>query len=193
MAPRKFTPNANTVMQPVESRTHPQALTDKAKRNAHIGVLETFSELSQGHDGDELPRRHTNQLWSCPDFTDTLLFLRKESEMSKPKPVYSPQYRQQLVELVLAGRSANEVAKEFGLHTTTVAKWVRLDRMGIPSSAKHPSAKPSTGPLNANERQELIELRRKLRQVQMERDILAKATAWFAGKSEKTFTPPANS
>jgi len=113
--------------------------------------------------------------------------------MSKPKPVYLPQYRQQLVELVLAGRSANEVAKEFGLHATTVAKWLRLDRMRIPSSSKHPSAKRSSGPLNANERQELIELRRTLRQVQMERDILAKATAWFAGKSEKTFTPSTRS
>ena len=50
--------------------------------------------------------------------------------MSKPKPVYSPQYRQQLIELVLSGRSANDVAKEFGLHASTVAKWVRLDRMG---------------------------------------------------------------
>lgn len=113
--------------------------------------------------------------------------------MSKPKPVYSPQYRQQLVELVLAGRSANDVAKEFGLHATTVAKWVRLDRMEMSSSAKPVSAKPSSGPLNANERQELIELRRKLRQVQMERDILAKATAWFAGKSEKTSTPSTSS
>lgn len=49
-----------------------------------------------------------------------------------------------------------------------------------------PKGNVSQGPLNAAERQELIELRRKLRQVQMERDILAKATAWFAGKSEKT-------
>ena len=47
--------------------------------------------------------------------------------------------------------------------------------------------------LSVAERQELIELRRKLRQVQMERDILAKATAWFAGKSEKTFTASTNS
>ena len=109
------------------------------------------------------------------------MFEQKESEMSKPKPVYSPQYRQQLVELVLAGRSANDVAKEFGLNATTVAKWVRLDRLGAPSSLSPASAKPSLGPLHANERQELIELRRKLRQVQMERDILAKATAWFAG------------
>ena len=113
--------------------------------------------------------------------------------MSKPKPVYLPQYRQQLVELVHAGRSANDVAKEFGLHATTVAKWVRLDRMGTPSSTKPASAKASVGPLNPNERQELIELRRKLRQVQMERDILAKATAWFAGKSERTSTPSTSS
>ena len=35
--------------------------------------------------------------------------------------------------------------------------------------------------------------RRKLKQVQLERDILAKATAWFAGKSERTFTTSSNS
>ena len=46
-----------------------------------------------------------------------------------------------------------------------------------------------SGALNASERQELIELRRKLRQVQLERDILAKATAWFAHNGDKTFTP----
>ena len=34
--------------------------------------------------------------------------------------------------------------------------------------------------LNSNERQELLELRKKLKRVEMERDILAKATAWFA-------------
>ncbi len=36
-----------------------------------------------------------------------------------------------------------------------------------------------------NERQELIELRRKFKQVQQERDILAKATAWFAAKKRE--------
>ena len=38
------------------------------------------------------------------------------------------------------------------------------------------------GLLTTAERQELIRLRRQLRQVTMERDILAKATAWFANK-----------
>ena len=107
--------------------------------------------------------------------------------MSKYRTAYAPEFRQQLIELVHAGRSANDVAKEFGLHATTVAKWVRLSPMGT-SVAVGPLAKSDVpqGPLNATERQELLELRRKLRQVQMERDILAKATAWFAGKSEKT-------
>jgi transposase len=47
--------------------------------------------------------------------------------------------------------------------------------------------------LTSGEREELHRLRRQLRQVQMERDILAKATAWFAAKGDKTFTPSSSS
>ncbi len=117
----------------------------------------------------------------------------KESEMSKYRTAYAPEFRQQLIELVHAGRSANDVAKEFGLHATTVAKWVRLSPMGMPAAVPSVKSNVPQGPLNAAERQELVELRRKLRQVQMERDILAKATAWFAGKSEKTSTTSTSS
>ena len=106
--------------------------------------------------------------------------------MSKYRQAYAPEFRRQLVDLVHAGRSANAVAKEFGLHATTVAKWVRLSPMGAAVAVMLPRGHVQQGPLNVAERQELLELRRKLRQVQMERDILAKATAWFAGKSEKT-------
>ena len=105
--------------------------------------------------------------------------------MSKYRTAYAPEFRQQLVELVHAGRSANDVAKEFGLHATTVAKWVRLSPMGMPAAVSLPKSNVQQGSLNSAERQELVELRRKLRQVQMERDILAKATAWFAGKSRR--------
>ncbi|MES2362637.1 MAG: IS3 family transposase [Pseudomonadota bacterium] len=95
--------------------------------------------------------------------------------MSKYRTAYAPEFRQQLIELVHAGRSANDVAKEFGLHATTVAKWVRLSPMGMPAAVPSVKSNVPQGPLNAAERQELVELRRKLRQVQMERDILAKA------------------
>ena len=81
-----------------------------------------------------------------------------------------------MVELVGAGRKPGELALEFGCHTSSIGNWVRLARQGSAT------ALTSSAPLSAGERQELIELRRKLRQVQLERDILAKATAWFANK-----------
>jgi len=94
-----------------------------------------------------------------------------------------------MVEMVRSGRKPSELSKEFGCHTTSILSWVR-QAGGIGTAAAQPA---NATPLNAQERQELIELRRKLRQVQTERDILAKATAWFATRSDKTFTPSTNS
>ena len=105
--------------------------------------------------------------------------------MSKTKPPYPAQFRQQMVELVRAGRSASELSREFGPHITSILSWVGKAQAGGQVSA----AASRDVPLSAAERQELMELRRKLRQVQMERDILAKATAWFANNSEQTYTP----
>lgn len=109
--------------------------------------------------------------------------------MPKPKPPYAQGFRDRMVELVRSGRKPSDLAKEFGCHTTSILSWVR-HAGGAAAAAALPV---NVAALNAQERQELIELRRKLRQVQMERDILAKATAWFAGKSEKTSTPSMNS
>ena len=108
--------------------------------------------------------------------------------MPRPKPPYAQAFRDQMVELVRSGRTPSALSKEFGCHTTSILSWVR--QAGGAGATALPA---SAAALNAQERQELIELRRKLRQVQMERDILAKATAWFAGKSEKTSTPSTNS
>jgi transposase len=57
------------------------------------------------------------------------------------------------------------------------------------------SGKPLPGKdgLRSVEREELARLRRENRRLQMERDILAKATAWFAARGEKTSTPSSNS
>ena len=92
------------------------------------------------------------------------------------KPPYPAQFRQQMVELVQAGRKPGDLAKEFGCHITTILNWVRK------------TSPTDASPLSAVERQELMELRRKYHQVQMERDILAKATTWFANNGDKTFT-----
>jgi transposase len=120
---------------------------------------------------------------------DTVLFKQKESEMAKQRGAYTAQFRQQLVELVDTGRSSSDVGRQFGVHPTTVAYWVRVSRPGKAVAPSLADGKPASGPLDSAERQELMELRRKYRQVQMERDILAKATAWFANNSEQTYIP----
>ncbi len=103
--------------------------------------------------------------------------------MPTPKPPYPAAFRQQMVELVRAGRGISDLAREFGCNASSIHAWMKA--AGGPDGS---GAISSDAPLSMNERQELIELRRKFKQVQQERDILAKATAWFAGKSEKTKT-----
>lgn len=111
--------------------------------------------------------------------------------MPQSKPPYDAAFRQQMVELARAGRGLKQLSREFGVSANSIRNWVQHDERGAPAAR----AKPPSGaaPLSNAEREELLELRRKLRQVQMERDILAKATAWFAGKSEKTPGASSNS
>jgi transposase len=85
------------------------------------------------------------------------LFLQKESEMPNPKPPYPAQFREQMVELVRAGRRPGELAKEFGYHVTSILSWVRMADEAIGAAPAQSVA------LSTSERQELVELRRKLR------------------------------
>ena len=67
--------------------------------------------------------------------------------------------------------SPEQLAKEFEPTATTIRKWAdRADR---------DEGRRSDG-LTTPEREELSRLKRELRQVKLEREILAKATAWFA-------------
>jgi transposase len=96
--------------------------------------------------------------------------------MVQRKGAYAPEFRQQLVELIGAGRRPSELAKEFGCHETSIAAWVRqakADEMGSGFIG---------GVLTSDEREELKRLRRENVKLKQERDILAKATAWFANK-----------
>ena len=107
--------------------------------------------------------------------------------MPKSKPPYPPEFRQQLVEMYRAGRSPAELAREFGCTAQTITNWV--------GQAAIDDGKPLPGKegLTTAEREELSRLRRQVRQLQMERDILAKATAWFAGKNGGSSTPSSSS
>jgi len=107
--------------------------------------------------------------------------------MGKTRTPYAPEFRQQMIELVRAGRTPTELSREFGCTAQTIANWVgqaAIDE-GKPLAGKE-------GPSSA-EKQELVRLQRENRQLRMERDILAKATAWFAAKKDGTSTPSSNS
>lgn len=107
--------------------------------------------------------------------------------MGKTRPPYPAEFREQMVELVRVGRTPAELAREYNVTAQTIANWVGA------AGGNAPRSQATTGALSGADREELARLRRQLRQVQMERDILAKATAWFAAKSDKTFTPSSNS
>ena len=98
----------------------------------------------------------------------------------KRQPKYLPEFRRQLVELVEAGRSPEELSREFGPSAPTIRYWVR--------AAQRKSALAST--LTLTEQEELQRLRRENQQLLVEREILAKAAAWFA---RETNGVPSNS
>ena len=90
---------------------------------------------------------------------------------SKTSKRYTPEFRRQMVELHRAGRRIAELSREFGPTPWTIALWVKqADR----------DAGRGDGGLTTNERAELTRLRRENRRLKMEREILAKAAAWFA-------------
>ena len=97
--------------------------------------------------------------------------------MPQSRPPYPAEFRQQMLELVRAGRTPNALAREFACSAQAIRNWVAQDAID--------AGKPLPGKdgLTTAEREELARLRRQVRQLQMERDILAKATAWFAGRN----------
>jgi transposase len=77
-----------------------------------------------------------------------------------------------MVELVRAGRTPEDLAREFEPTAQAIRNWVRQS-CGLAESG-------SEDALSSAEREELRRLRRENRQLREEREILAKAAAWFA-------------
>ena len=94
--------------------------------------------------------------------------------MSKKRPPYPPEFRRQMIELVRAGRSPEELAKEFEPSAQAIRNWV--------AQADRDEGRRSDGLTNA-ERIELSRLRKENKQLRLEREILSKAAAWFATES----------
>ena len=83
---------------------------------------------------------------------------------------YPKEYRDRLIALARSGRSVSSLAEEFEPTSQTIRNW--LDR--------------ADGPGEQDDSKEVRRLRRELSRIKEERDILAKATAWFAKETART-------
>lgn len=83
---------------------------------------------------------------------------------------FTPEFKAEAVEMVRAADgNIARVARELGVYDSTLGNWVRDAR------------EQAAGAPSAEERTELRELRRELERTRRERDILAKAVAFFSG------------
>src|SRR5688572_13266778 len=94
-----------------------------------------------------------------------------KSVKSKFAKRYPKEFHQQLVELHRAGRTLEDLSHEFGCSQATISGWTQqADR----------DEGRGDGGLSTDERAELVQLRRQNKRLQIEREILSKAAAWFA-------------
>ena len=97
---------------------------------------------------------------------------KMEAKGRRAKRQFTDEFKAGAVRLVLEeGKRVAEVARDLGLTPSTLRVWVERAR------ADRTSGK--TG-LTTDERAELAALRKEMRVVRMERDILKKAVAFFA-------------
>ncbi len=90
---------------------------------------------------------------------------------------FSKEYKAEVVALIRkGGKSIGAVAGDLDLSETAVRRWV--------SQAEIDSGGGPAGALTSAEREELAQLRKRVKTLEMEREILKKATAFFAKESK---------
>lgn len=94
---------------------------------------------------------------------------------------YPPQFKADAVALYESRPEAtiNSVAADLGISSETLRNWVRAAGAGKPRGRRPASESEPRTPLEA----ENAELRRKVRELEEERDILRRAAKYFAGET----------
>ena len=97
--------------------------------------------------------------------------------MSKKRRSYTREFKAEAVRLVTEeGYTMAEAARSLGIHANLLTNWKR--KMETEAEAA------SNSSLNGEEKEELRRLRAENKRLRMERDILKKATAYFAKESQ---------
>ena len=95
---------------------------------------------------------------------------------SRERRSFTEEYKQQVLELVRAGdKTFSQICGELDLTESSVRHWIKKDQ-----EANGPMSQNS---LSETDQQELARLRTENKRLKMERDILKKATAFFAKES----------
>ena len=99
--------------------------------------------------------------------------MAEESSERRQRRSFTDEFRAGAVRLVLdEGKTIPQVARDLDLTESSVRNWVERAR------ADRGKGKP--GVLTTAEKEELATLRKEVRQLRLERDILKKAAAFFA-------------
>ena len=96
--------------------------------------------------------------------------------MPRSRPPYPPEFRREAVQMVRCGRSVKDVAESLGMTPQSLRNWVRQEQLD-----RH----ERDDGLTSAERDELRELRRKVRRLEQERDLLKRAAAFFARETDQ--------
>ena len=102
--------------------------------------------------------------------------------MPRSHKPYAGELKTRLVELVRAGRNPDELAEKFEPTAQSIRNWV--------AQAERDDGRRQDG-LTTEEREELRRLRREVKTLREEREILKEAAAWFA--RETGSIPPKDS
>ena len=95
---------------------------------------------------------------------------------------YPPEFRAEAVALYRSrpGATIKSVAQDLGVNHETLRNWIRLDdgrRTGAQATT------PATAPQSGSPEDENAALRKRIRELEEERDILRKAARYFAGET----------
>lgn len=94
--------------------------------------------------------------------------------MRKKHSQFTKEFKSEVIKLVNEqGYTQSEVAERLGISSKNISRWI----------AELSSDKPQTKPKLSAEQAELHQLRKEVKRLKLEREILKKATAFFVNES----------